>query len=89
MNKDYVHCIPEKSTGDCGIMLRTFLKSVSPNLEISQPSIKILPFSISTIRNSALSMLDFPAPVRPTMPTFSVGEIVKDNPCKTGGSPGL
>ena len=71
------------------MILRTFLKSVSPNLPISQALIKICPLSISTIRNNALSMLDFPAPVLPTIPSFSLGGTVNDNSCRTGGSSGL
>ena len=82
-------CIPEKRSGDCGMILGTFLKSVSPNLPISQALIKIRPLSISTIRNNALSMLDFPAPVLPTITSFSLGGTVNDNSCRTGGSSGL
>ncbi|KAF5810679.1 hypothetical protein HanXRQr2_Chr04g0172421 [Helianthus annuus] len=67
----------------------TLRRSVSPNFAISQLSITILPVSNSTIRNKALSMLDFPAPVLPTIPTLSLGGIEKDKPCSTDGSSGL
>lgn len=62
--------VPEKRTGDWGMILRALRRSVSPIVATSQSSINILPLSSSTIRNKALSMLDFPAPVLPTMPTF-------------------
>ncbi|KAJ0455803.1 hypothetical protein HanRHA438_Chr15g0707211 [Helianthus annuus] len=68
---------------------RTLRRSVKPNFAISQLSIIILPLSNSTIRNKALSMLDFPAPVLPTIPTLSLGGIKKVKPCSTGGSSGL
>ena len=43
-------------------------KSRSPTLLISKPSINILPFAASTMRNNASISDDFPAPVRPTIP---------------------
>ena len=60
-----------------GIIPTTFLKSHNPNFAISKPSMNILSVSSSTIRNKALSMLDFPAPIRPTIPTFLLEKTLK------------
>lgn len=47
------------------------------------------PSSISTIRLKAKLIVLFPAPVLPTMPTFSPPLIVKFNPFKTNSVSGL
>lgn len=39
----------------------------------------------STIRSSASSNEDFPAPVRPTTPRRSPGEVTKERPLRTKG----
>ena len=43
----------------------------------------------SNIRNKAAAILDFPAPVRPTIPSFS--PLLQENviPCNTSGNPDL
>ena len=46
-----------------------FLKSVSPILVTSIPSITMLPDG-STIRSKLVKTEDFPAPVRPTIPIW-------------------
>ena len=49
-----------------------FLKSVSPILVTSIPSITMLPDG-STIRSKLVKIEDFPAPVRPTIPIWEKG----------------
>ena len=43
-------------------------RSLSPIFEISIPSMVMLPQQDSSMRNKASVMVDFPAPVRPTIP---------------------
>ena len=61
---------PENKTGSWGMMEIFERKSCRPMVLVSIPSIKICP-SGSVSRNSAAISDDFPAPVRPTMPTLS------------------
>jgi len=56
-----------------GIIVNEDLSLARPSLEISTPSILMLPPLPSMIRKSDRVKDDFPAPVRPTMPTLSVG----------------
>lgn len=53
-----------------------FLRAWRPTVEISMLSISIEPSSSSQRRKSVWRIDDFPAPVRPTMPTFIFGRIV-------------
>ena len=53
-----------------GIMARFLLRSCSPSLAISTPSIMMTPLAASTMRKSANVMELLPAPVRPTIPTW-------------------
>jgi hypothetical protein len=59
--------------GSCGIIVNLDLKSYNPNLLTSTLSIKIVPSTGSMSRKRAKVREDFPAPVRPTIPTFSLG----------------
>lgn len=51
--------------------MRRLRKVCSPILDISTPSTKIDPSAASTIRNKLRVREDFPAPVRPTIPTYN------------------
>ena len=51
--------------------------------DISTPSISIEPLHSSIIRERDKEIVDFPAPVLPTMPIFEPGVTVKDNPLST------
>lgn len=51
----------------CGITVILDLKSWSPNVDMSWPSTKMLPETISKARNKDSMSEDLPAPVRPTM----------------------
>lgn len=53
----------------CGIIVSFDLKSCSPILPISTSSMIIFPIAGSMILNRAKVKDDFPAPVRPTIPT--------------------
>lgn len=53
----------------CGIMLRFPRRSWSPIVDISIPSIIILPSDPSRILNKQFVSVDLPAPVLPTIPT--------------------
>lgn len=57
------------------------LRSWSPMLAMSIPSMKIFPFTASKILKIASASEDFPAPVRPTIPTWKRGLI--QNCCLT------
>lgn len=54
----------------CGITDSLDLKSCRPSSAISIPSILIVPFDSASLRR-ADNREDFPAPVRPTMPTYN------------------
>ena len=55
------------STGSCGITLILLRSTASGSREDGMPSRRISP-SVGAMRKSAASRLDFPAPVRPTIP---------------------
>lgn len=63
-------------TGSCGIIEILDLIIFSGISLVHIPSIMIFP-STSANRNRAAIIEDFPAPVRPTIPTFSFGFILK------------
>uniref|UniRef100_A0A0A9FR13 Uncharacterized protein n=1 Tax=Arundo donax TaxID=35708 RepID=A0A0A9FR13_ARUDO len=71
--------------GSCGMMLSLPRKSCSPILQMSTLSISIVPSLGSTIRKRAWIKVDFPLPVRPTIPTFFLPGIVHDMFFKTEG----
>ena len=58
----FVLIVPENSTGSCGIMVNFDLKSSTPILKISIPSIIIEPEEGSKNRKNANARVDFPAP---------------------------
>ena len=49
------------------------------------PSMAMEPSHRSVMRNSAIIIVDLPAPVRPTTPTFSCGSTVRFTPFITSG----
>ena len=53
----------------CGMIVIFDLKSSSPRVEMSMPSISMNPPADSMILNNARVSDDLPAPVRPTIPT--------------------
>ncbi len=61
--------VPVNSTGSCGMIDIFWRRSCRPISEVNTPSTKILP-SGSIKRNSAEIRELFPAPVRPTIPTW-------------------
>ena len=66
---------PLKIVGSYGMTVIFCLNSLNFNLLISMPSISIVPYSSSRILDSVNAIVDFPAPVRPTMPIFYFGKI--------------
>ena len=54
----------------CGMMVSFERRFCRPICEMVFPSITMEPAADSMIRNRASVIDDFPAPVRPTMPTF-------------------
>lgn len=81
--------VPWNKIGSCGMILSRDLKSCRPILEISTPSMTILPLEGSTTLNRAWISVDFPLPVLPTIPTFFSPGIVQDTPLSTIGRDGL
>jgi hypothetical protein len=67
------------------MMLSLPLKSCSPIFKMSTLSIWIVPPLGSMILKSAWIKVDFPLPVRPTIPTFFLPGIVHDMFLKTDG----
>lgn len=68
------HTHPKKSSQKhltCGIMLRFPRRSWSPIVDISTPSITILPPDPSRTLNKQFVIVDLPAPVLPTIPTLN------------------
>lgn len=57
-----------------------YLISLRSRYLMQFPSTLISPWCISTIRNRARNRLDFPDPVLPTMPTFSLGWVQNVTP---------
>mmetsp|Transcript_21198 Transcript_21198/g.64680 ORF Transcript_21198/g.64680 Transcript_21198/m.64680 type:complete len:239 (+) Transcript_21198:505-1221(+) len=84
----FMRKVPVKSTGSCGIMASRERSSLSGNVAVSIPSMVMVPSRISPMRKSATRIEDFPAPVRPTIPTFSEGRMVKFKSLNTSGKPG-
>ncbi len=62
----------------CGRMVSLLRSWCSPSCEMSTPSIKMWPWADSMILNRARVREDFPAPVRPTIPTWR-GRCITNN----------
>mmetsp|Transcript_34713 Transcript_34713/g.82801 ORF Transcript_34713/g.82801 Transcript_34713/m.82801 type:complete len:280 (-) Transcript_34713:51-890(-) len=62
---------PENRIGSCGTMVMLRRSSRKPTLVMSTPPKQMDPCSRGDRRNRALISVDFPEPVRPTIPTFS------------------
>ena len=77
--------VPSKRTGSWGIIPSRDLRSWSPNVEMSIPSITIFPAEGSTSLNNTWTRVDFPLPVRPTTPIFSPPWILNVRPLRTRG----
>ena len=85
---DAIHAVPEKRIGSWGMMDTRLRSMLSPTAAMLKPSILISPAcSGSAIRNRATRTEDFPAPVRPTIPTLCPGCTVKESPHSTGSRP--
>ena len=67
MRLKYAHM--NKYDVTCGIIVSLDRRSCSPIVPISTLSMMILPIAGSIILNKAKVREDFPAPVRPTIPT--------------------
>mmetsp|Transcript_40578 Transcript_40578/g.100772 ORF Transcript_40578/g.100772 Transcript_40578/m.100772 type:complete len:216 (-) Transcript_40578:1497-2144(-) len=76
--------VPLKRTGSCGIIARRERSASRDIVEMSIPSIVIAPSLSSHKRKSATKMDDLPAPVRPTMPSFSPPAMSSSSPLSTG-----
>mmetsp|Transcript_44135 Transcript_44135/g.107264 ORF Transcript_44135/g.107264 Transcript_44135/m.107264 type:complete len:276 (+) Transcript_44135:311-1138(+) len=80
--------VPVKSTGSCGMIARRARRSPSASLEMSSPSMQMVPERSSDRRKRHTKMEDLPAPVRPTIPTFSIAPISRLSPVSTSGRSG-
>lgn len=81
--------VPSKRTGSCGMIPNLDLRSCSPRVLISIPSMIIFPPDGSTSLNKTWINVDFPLPVRPTTPTFSPPLMSRVIPLSTSGVFGL
>mmetsp|Transcript_21037 Transcript_21037/g.49960 ORF Transcript_21037/g.49960 Transcript_21037/m.49960 type:complete len:336 (-) Transcript_21037:346-1353(-) len=81
--------VPEKRTGSCGMIESFILRSLTPIVEMSTPSIDTLPDTSCAIRNRHTATEDLPAPVRPTNPIFSAPLISKLRSLSAGSRPSL
>mmetsp|Transcript_10817 Transcript_10817/g.14852 ORF Transcript_10817/g.14852 Transcript_10817/m.14852 type:complete len:211 (+) Transcript_10817:501-1133(+) len=76
--------VPVNSIGSCGIIHSLLRRADKPISKILTPSIRIFdPATGSTRRKKQLTKLLLPAPVRPTIPIFSLPLIVQDMPFST------
>ncbi|KAH3666043.1 hypothetical protein OGAPHI_004232 [Ogataea philodendri] len=80
--------VPVNNVGSWGIIDNPFLSVLRPSLEMSRPSMVMLPLSRSTNLKKLVMIVDFPAPVRPTTPTFSPELTWKETPSMTLGRSG-
>ena len=71
------------------MIVRASLSLFNPMCAMLNPSMQIEPWVASIILNRAKVKDDFPAPVRPTMPTFCSGLMEKDTPRRTKSIPAL
>lgn len=62
--------VPLNINGIWGITDKQPLNEWSPRRDILHPPINIYPLAVFAIRYRACKILDFPAPVLPTIPTF-------------------
>jgi len=65
--------VPSKRVGSYGIIVIVDLNYCKPKSAILTPSIKIPPDAASSNLKSPKKIVDFPEPVLPTIPIFSVG----------------
>ncbi len=84
----FIMCSPEKSTGSCGMTAMTLLSVLRPTLAMFTLSMVICPSASSTSRSRAVTIELFPAPVRPTMPIFSLELTTRLRLLSTLGRPG-
>ena len=77
--------VPSKRTGSWGMIPNRDLRSWSPNMQMSRPSIIILPPEGSTSLKKTWIKVDFPLPVRPTTPIFSPPWMLRVMPLITRG----
>lgn len=73
----FVLIVPYKKNGSCGMAFSRDRTSCRGTSEISMSSIKMLPWEISIMRKSASTREDLPLPLRPQMPIFSPGWMVR------------
>jgi hypothetical protein len=77
--------VPLNKNGVCGMIERFFLRLCSPIWSASAPPTNSCePGSATNVLNKAWIMLDLPAPVRPTIPTFCPPSILNVIPWSTG-----
>jgi hypothetical protein len=80
---------PLKIVGSYGMTVIFYRNSFKFNLLISKPSISIIPYSSSRILDRVNAIVDFPAPVLPTIPIFYYGKISNERFDNTIGVLGL
>ena len=81
--------VPVNIVGSWGITVMLARRSFRSSLLMSSPSITMEPPTISTIRLRLRQMVDLPAPVLPTTPTFSPGRALKVSWSRTTSVVGL
>lgn len=74
----FTRSVAPNKNGSCGMIVSFLRKSCNPISLMFRSSITILPKLLSSIRNRPSVKLDFPAPVRPTIPIFSPDLMLND-----------
>lgn len=77
--------VPWNRIGSWGMIPKRDLRSWSPSLQMSTPSIMMVPAEGSTSLKKTCIRVDFPLPVRPTMPILSPPLILREIPFRTSG----
>ena len=77
--------VPSKRIGSWGMIPNRDLRSWRPIVEMSMPSMIILPPEGSTSLKKTWIRVDFPLPVRPTTPIFSPPRKLRVTPLRTRG----
>lgn len=81
MDEELYLSVPSKRNGLWGTIVRRERRVRSGMWRVFNPSINTPPLLIGVSRNRQLKMLDFPAPVRPAIPTYFPKSFIRMPAC--------